>query len=87
MARVTVEDCLVRIPNQFDLCLVASKRARQLARGAQARLPWQDHKSTVLTLKEIAAGLIGPSVLVEADLPEIRTSISTLDFPDIGSET
>jgi DNA-directed RNA polymerase omega subunit len=45
MARVTVEDCLARIPNQFDLTLVAAKRARQLARGAEARLPWGTHKS------------------------------------------
>ncbi|HEY1075996.1 MAG TPA: DNA-directed RNA polymerase subunit omega [Fontimonas sp.] len=86
MARVTVEDCLVRIPNQFDLCLVASKRARQLARGAPAHLPWADHKSTVLTLKEVAAGFVGMSVLVEDDLPEVRTTISTLDFPELGNE-
>jgi DNA-directed RNA polymerase subunit omega len=54
MARVTVEDCLARIPNQFELTLVAAKRARQLARGAEAKLPWGSHKSTVLSLKEIA---------------------------------
>ena len=54
MARVTVEDCLARIPNQFELTLVAAKRARQLARGAEARQPWGSHKSTVLSLTEIA---------------------------------
>lgn len=86
MARVTVEDCLARIPNQFDLCLIASKRARQLARGASAHLPWQDHKSTVLTLKEVAAGFIGPSVLTEADLPEVRATPVGLDLPDLGSD-
>ena len=63
MARVTVEDCLARIPNQFELSLVAAKRARQLARGAEARLPWGSHKSTVLSLKEIAEGYVGTSVL------------------------
>ncbi|AXQ27663.1 DNA-directed RNA polymerase subunit omega [Solimonas sp. K1W22B-7] len=72
MARVTVEDCLARIPNQFDLTLVAAKRARQLARGADARLPWGNHKSTVLSLREIAEGYIDRSVLEEIDLPAVQ---------------
>ena len=58
MARVTVEDCLAQIPNQFDLTLVAAKRARQLARGAEARLPWGNHKSTVLSLREIESRIL-----------------------------
>lgn len=69
MARVTVEDCLDRIPDRFELTLVAAKRARQLARGAEAKLPWQDHKSTVLALKEIAVGRVTAAILDEADLP------------------
>lgn len=72
MARVTVEDCLQQIPNQFDLTLVAAKRARQLARGAEARLPWGSHKSTVLSLREIAEGYVGREVLDEQDLPAIQ---------------
>jgi DNA-directed RNA polymerase subunit omega len=72
MARVTVEDCLDQIPNQFDLTLVAAKRARQLARGAEARLPWGNHKSTVLALREIAEGHTDKSVLDEADLPAVQ---------------
>ncbi|HEX4872070.1 MAG TPA: DNA-directed RNA polymerase subunit omega [Nevskiaceae bacterium] len=72
MARVTVEDCLQRIPNQFELTLVAAKRARQLARGAEARLPWGNHKSTVLSLREIADGHVGKDVLSEQDLPAIQ---------------
>ena len=72
MARVTVEDCLDKIPNQFELTLVAAKRARQLARGAEARLPWGNHKSTVLSLREIAEGHTGKSVLDEADLPAVQ---------------
>lgn len=71
MARVTVEDCLERIPNQFELTLVAAKRARQLARGADAKLPWGNHKSTVLSLREIADGYVGKEVLEEQDLPAI----------------
>lgn len=72
MARVTVEDCLARIPNQFELTLVASKRARQLARGSEARLPWETHKSTVLSLKEIAEGYVDTGVLDEVDLPAVQ---------------
>jgi len=72
MARVTVEDCLQKIPNQFDLTLVAAKRARQLARGAEARLPWGNHKSTVLSLREIAEGYVDRSVLDEIDLPAVQ---------------
>lgn len=72
MARVTVEDCLQRIPNQFELTLVAAKRARQLARGAEAKLPWGNHKSTVLSLREIAEGLTDRSVLDEPDLPAVQ---------------
>ncbi|HEX7381117.1 MAG TPA: DNA-directed RNA polymerase subunit omega [Nevskiaceae bacterium] len=72
MARVTVEDCLDRIPNQFELTLVASKRARMLARGAESKLPWENHKSTVLSLKEIAEGKVGASVLEEAELPAVQ---------------
>lgn len=86
MARVTADDCLARIPNHFDLCLVAAKRARQLARGAESHLPWGTHKSTVLTLREIAEGHVGMSVLAEDDLPEIKVSRAEFDLPEISSE-
>ena len=71
MARVTISDCLVQVPSHFELTLIAAKRARQLARGAEARLPWGDHKSTVLALREIAAGHVDASVLAEAELPVV----------------
>jgi DNA-directed RNA polymerase subunit omega len=77
MARVTVEDCLERLSNQFELTLVASKRARQLARGANAALPWEDDKSTVMALREIAEGYVGTEILDEADLPPIPTGQET----------
>lgn len=82
MARVTVEDCLQRIPNQFELTLVAAKRARQLARGAEARLPWGTHKSTVLSLREIAEGHIDRSVLEEVDLPAVQQPKPELEALD-----
>lgn len=82
MARVTAEDCLKIMPNQFELTLVAAKRARQLARGADSRLPWGTHKSTVLALREIAEGHIDRTVLDEQDLPAVqqpKMELETLD--------
>jgi DNA-directed RNA polymerase subunit omega len=85
MARVTIEDCLERVPNAFNLTLIAAKRARQLARGAEARLPWGDHKSTVLALQEIAIGKVTADVLNEADLPvkPVEPAYSFAALPDI----
>ncbi|ROH91700.1 DNA-directed RNA polymerase subunit omega [Stagnimonas aquatica] len=82
MARVTVEDCLAQIPNQFQLSLVAAKRARQLARGAEAHLPWGNHKSTVLSLREIAEGYVTESVLDEQELPVIQAPKMELEALD-----
>lgn len=71
MARVTVEDCLSRVDNQFDLTLIAAKRARQLARGADAQVGWDNDKSTVVALREISDGLVDKTVLSEAELPVV----------------
>ncbi|HEX7031240.1 MAG TPA: DNA-directed RNA polymerase subunit omega [Gammaproteobacteria bacterium] len=69
MARVTVEDCLDNVENLFELVLVATKRARQLSNGAESMVPWENDKSTVVALREIADGYITPAVLDEADNP------------------
>jgi len=65
MARVTVEDCLEHVDNRFELVLVASRRARQIARGAEPLVPWDNDKPTVVALREIAAGLIDPRKVLE----------------------
>lgn len=65
MARITVEDCLENVANRFELVLVASKRARQLANGQDPQLPWENDKPTVMALREIAEGIVGPSILTE----------------------
>lgn len=67
MARVTVEDCLDNVDNRFQLVLVATKRARQLEKGRDPHLAWEDDKPTVLALREIAAGLVGREVLDAVD--------------------
>lgn len=56
MARVTVEDCLDNINNRFKLVLLASKRARQLQKGAEEFVPRDKDKDTVVALREIAEG-------------------------------
>lgn len=64
MARVTVEDCLEHVDNRFELVMLASKRARDIAiRGAQPMVEWENDKPTVVALREIAAGLIGREIL------------------------
>ena len=66
MARVTVEDCLENVDNRFELVMVASKRARQIAtEGKDALVPLENDKPSVLALREIAEGLIGPEILTE----------------------
>lgn len=57
MARITIQDCLDKLDNRFKLVLLAAKRARQLALGgAEATVPWENDKPTVVALREIAAG-------------------------------
>ena len=57
MARITVEDCLKRIINRFDLVMLAVKRARQLEAGEKdPKVPWDNDKPTVVALREIAEG-------------------------------
>jgi len=59
MARITVEDCLKRIPNRFQLTLAATYRARQLAQGGTPHLEISRDKPTVVALREVAAGKVG----------------------------
>ncbi len=63
MARVTVEDCLDNVDNRFQLVLVASKRARQIANGKTPLVEWENDKPTVVALREIAEGYFTRSIL------------------------
>ena len=70
MARVTVEDCLEQLDNRFELVLVAGKRARQLQTGGkEPRVAWENDKPTVVALREVAEGLVGPEILEDVDVP------------------
>ena len=73
MARVTVEDCLDNVANRFELVLVASKRARQIANGSQPFVALENDKPTVVALREIAEGYVTRSILAAEDpRPEPR---------------
>ena len=63
MARITIEDCLNRIPNRFQLTLAATYRARQLTLGATPLVDDNKDKPTVIALREIASGKVGLEVL------------------------
>ena len=63
MARVTIDDCLKRIPNRFQMTLAATYRARQIANGATPLVEPEKDKPTVIALREMAIGKVGIEVL------------------------
>jgi len=69
MARVTVEDSLQKLGNRFDLVLVAAKRARNISMGAEAMVPSENDKPTVIALREIAEGLVTEDILKDSAPP------------------
>ena len=86
MARITVEDCLEKIDNQFDLVLTAAKRARQLANGADALVELENDKPTVVALREIAAGLINDEILATMTQP-VDDILSSEDAEELLAST
>jgi DNA-directed RNA polymerase subunit omega len=81
MARITVDDCLKRIPNRFHLTLAATYRARQLAAGASALVEPNRDKPTVIALREISAGKIGVEVLKRNPTPPSAPAPAPLTPP------
>jgi DNA-directed RNA polymerase subunit omega len=87
MARVTVEDCLENVANRFELIMVASKRARQLATGGKDPLVLEESdKPTVIALREIAEGLVTNEILrreseieAEEELAEVMDGMDSVD--------
>jgi DNA-directed RNA polymerase subunit omega len=80
MARITVEDCLDHVDNRFQLVLVATRRARQLALGADPLVEMENDKPTVVALREIAEGLVTKDILDEEAPLNLRT-------PETSEET
>jgi DNA-directed RNA polymerase subunit omega len=83
MARVTVEDCLEHVDNRFQLVLVATKRARQLAVGHDPLVSRDNDKDTVIALREIAEGKVTKEILVE---PVETVTFSTDHLDDVLAE-
>ena len=67
MARVTVEDCVDKVPNRFDLVLLAGQRSRQISAGEELTLDRDNDKNPVVALREIAEGLVNPELLEDND--------------------
>ncbi len=72
MARITVEDCLENIGNIFEMVLVASKRARRVAHGAEPMVELENDKPTIIALREIAEGHVTPAILDEIEVPPVE---------------
>ena len=66
MARITIEDCLAKIPNRFELTLAATNRARQISAGSAPLVDPDRDKPTVVALREVAAGKVGIEMLLKA---------------------
>ncbi|WP_066798841.1 DNA-directed RNA polymerase subunit omega [Sphingomonas soli] len=87
MARVTVEDCVDKIPNRFDLVLFAAQRARQISGGAELTIDRDRDKNPVVALREIAEETVHPAHLQESVVASMqRVQIDDEEAPDeIGS--
>jgi DNA-directed RNA polymerase subunit omega len=87
MARVTVEDCVDKIPNRFDLVLLAAQRARQISGGAELTIDRDRDKNPVVALREIADETVKPTHLEEAVISGMQKVLidDEDEADDIGS--
>ena len=65
MARITIEDCLTKIPNRFELTLAATNRARQISAGSQPLVDGDRDQPPVIALRGVAAGEVGLELLLK----------------------
>ena len=85
MGRVTLEDCLDNVDNRFELVMLATKRARQLATGGkEPKVAWENDKPTVVALREIAGGLVDAEYVAQEELIEEEPLF--VSFEDESSE-
>jgi DNA-directed RNA polymerase subunit omega len=75
MARVTVEDCIKKIPNRFDLILAASQRSREISNGIPIEVERDNDKNPVVSLREIAADAVDPNTLQERFIRSMQKNI------------
>ena len=81
MARVTVEDCVDKVPNRFELVLLAAHRARVLEKGSHITVDPENDKNAVIALREIAEKTIAPSHVLEALIESIQQNVE-VDEPE-----
>ena len=91
MARVTVEDCIEKIPNRFDLVLTASQRARGILKGDLSTVDRNDDKNPVVALREIAAetvdlGVLGEGLIKKLQRVSVREEQENRDDAAIAAE-
>ena len=89
MARITVEDCISQVNNRFELVLLATKRARQIARGATPLVAEENDKPAVLALREIAEGLVTNDFMQAEELAVIdrQREAERAAFPIPGQDS
>jgi DNA-directed RNA polymerase subunit omega len=85
MARVTVEDCIIKIPNRFDLVMVAAQRARDISSGAALTIERDNDKNPVVALREIADTTIDLEALTNAVVQGLRKHVETEEPVEEGS--
>ncbi len=87
MARVTVEDCVDKVPNRFDLVLLAAQRAREISGGAEMTVDRDRDKNPVVALREIAEQTIKPKDLQEAAVTNLQKILPDDDdeMDEVGS--
>src|SRR3954453_3490568 len=85
MARVTVEDCIDKVDNRFELVLLAGHRARQISQGAQITVPRDNDKNPVIALREIAEETLSPDDLKEDLIHSLQKHVE-VDEPEADGE-
>ena len=85
MARVTVEDCIDKVENRFELVLLAGHRARQISQGAQITVPRDNDKNPVIALREIAEETLSPDDLKEDLIHSLQKHVE-VDEPEAEGE-
>ena len=85
MARVTVEDCIIKIPNRFDLVMVAAQRARDISSGAALTIERDNDKNPVVALREIADTTIDLEALTNSVVQGLRKHVETEEPVEEGS--
>ncbi len=84
MARVTVEDCIDKVPNRFDLVLVAAQRARQISGGSDLTVDRDRDKNPVVALREIAEETVVPAEMIDQTITNLQKV--RLDDDDVADE-